>query len=147
MSTSDITTTVAIATGIPATFDKAGYEALTWVQIKGIVSVGAIGVTDAITDVPNLETGFTKGVKGARVGDVISMPIAQVTGDPGQVAAEAAAAGFTEYSFRINEPGPLTQYFSGLPMNWKRNERSTSSYAGYNLDVRLNYVPVTAADA
>ena len=37
MSGIDIGTTVAIATGVPATFTEAGYEAITWVNVVGLV--------------------------------------------------------------------------------------------------------------
>lgn len=144
MSTSDITSTLFIATGVPATFDKAGYEALSWVQVKGIVSIGAIGVTDNIIDVPDLETGFTKGVKGARVGTVIPVAMREIKADAGQVAFEAACDAFTEYSFKIQEPSAANavEYVSGLPHDWSRNERSTTVYAGFTANIRSNYPSV-----
>lgn len=144
MSNSDITTKVYLATGIPATFDKAGYEAMTWLQVKGIVSVGAVGVTDAMTDVPDLESGFTKGVKGARVGDDVPFAMREIKADPGQAAFKTACAAFTEYSVKVVEPTASgeVEYFSGPPSNWKRNERSTTTYAGYTASVRMNYPSV-----
>lgn len=147
MSTSDITTKLYIATGIPATFDKTGYEALTWVQVKGIVSVGAIGVTDNIIDVPDLETGFTKGVKGARVGTVIPIAMREIKSDAGQAALEAACIAFTEYSFKVLEPTASgeVEYISGLPHDWSRNERSTTAYAGFTANIRSNYPSVVVA--
>lgn len=146
MSTSDITTRVYIATGIPATFDKSGYEALfaSGTQIKGIVSVGAIGVTDNIIDVPDLETGFTKGVKGARVGTVIALAMREIKSDAGQAALEAACQAFTEYSIKVMEPTASgeVEYISGLPHDWSRNERSTTAYAGFTANFRSNYPSV-----
>jgi len=147
MSTSDITSKLYIATGVPATFDKAGYEAMTWVQVKGIVSVGTIGVTDAIIDVPDLETGFTKGVKGARTGTDTPVAMREIKADPGQVAFKAACAAFTEYSFKVLEPAASdeVEYISGLPKDWQRNERSTASYAGFTATIRANYPSVVVA--
>lgn len=147
MSTSDITTTLWIATGVPATFDKAGYEAMTWTKVGGIVSVGAIGVTDNLIDVPDLETGFTKGVKGARVGTVIATAMREIKSDAGQAAFKAACAAFTEYSFKILEPtaSDEVEYISGLPHDWTRNERSTTAYAGFTANLRSNYPSVVVA--
>lgn len=144
MSTSDITTKLYIASGIPATFDKAGYEALSWTQVKGIVSVGAIGVTDNIIDVPDLETGFTKGVKGARVGTVIPIAMREIKNDGGQDALKDACNAFVEYSFKILEPTASgeVEYISGLPHDWQRNERSTTAYAGFTANLRSNYPSV-----
>jgi len=144
MSTSDITTKLYIATGIPATFDKTGYEAMTWAQVKGVVSIGAIGVTDNIIDVPDLETGFTKGVKGARAGDVIPVAMREIKTDAGQDAMKAACEAFVEYSFKIVEPTASgeVEYITGLPHDWKRNERSTTAYAGYTAAIKANYPSV-----
>ena len=144
MSTSDITTRVFLATGVPATFDKAGYEAMTWLQVQGIVSVGTIGVTDSIIDVPDLETGFTKGVKGARVGTVTALAMREIKSDAGQDALKTACEAFTEYSLKVLEPTASgeVEYISGLPHDWTRNERSTTAYAGYTANFRSNYPSV-----
>lgn len=144
MSTSDITSKLYIATGIPATFDRAGYNAMAWTQVKGVVSIGSIGVTDGIIDVPDLETGFTKGVKGARTGTVIAVAMREIKGDPGQAAFKAACNAFTEYSFKILEPAASgeVEYISGLPHDWQRNERSTTAYAGFTANLRSNYPSV-----
>lgn len=144
MSTSDITTKLFIATGKPATFTKAGYEALTWVPVKGVVSIGTIGVTDAIIDVPDLESGFTIGVKGARTGTETAIALREIKGDAGQLAFKEACEEFVEYSFKIAEPAAADQveYVTGLPMNWQRNERSTTSYAGFTASIRSNYPSV-----
>lgn len=146
MSTSDITSKLYIATGAPATFDKAGYEALAWTQVRGIVSIGAVGVTDNIIDVPDLETGFTKGVKGARAGDVIPVAMREIKSDAGQDALAAACLAFTEYSFKILEPtaSAEVEYLTGLPHDWKRNERSTTAYAGFTAAIKANYPSVVA---
>ncbi len=84
MSTSDITSKLFIAPGVPATRNKAGYEALTWTQVKGIVSIGATGTTNSPIEVPDLETGFTLAVKGARAGNVVAVAMREVKADEGQ---------------------------------------------------------------
>lgn len=148
MSTSDITTTLWIADGLPATFDKAGYEALTWTQVKGIVSIGTVGTTTSPIDVPDLETGFTKAVKGGRAGTVTAVAMREIKTDAGQAAAKAAAieAQSVEYSFKILEPssGGDVEYVSGIAYDWQRNERSTTSYAGFTFNIRGNYNSVVA---
>lgn len=144
MSTSDITTKLYIATGKPATLDKAGYEALSWTEINGVVSIGATGVTDAMIDVPDLESGFTLAVKGARTGTVTAIALREIKDDAGQAAAKTAAAAFTEYSLKVEEPTAANEieYMTGLPHDWQRNERSTSTYAGFTFNFRSNYATV-----
>lgn len=145
MSTSDITSKLFIAPGVPATRNKAGYEALTWTQVKGIVSIGATGTTNSPIEVPDLETGFTLAVKGARAGNVVAVAMREVKADEGQADFKAAAveAASVEYSFKIAEPTAgatdEVEYISGIVMNWTRNERSTTTYAGFTCSIRQNY--------
>jgi hypothetical protein len=144
MSTNDIGTTIAIATGLPATFDEAGYEALTWVNVAGLQSVGEVGDEHETISVPDLTLGRIRQIKGAATGTTIPVALREVPSDAGQTAAEAAAkAAGGEYSFRIGEPGGKEQYVSGVAMSWKRNERSTGSYAGFTFSVTTNYPTVT----
>lgn len=144
MSNSDITTTLYLATGLPGTFDKAGYEALTWVLVNGIVSVGEVGVTDNMVDVPDLATGFTKGIKGARAGRDIAIALREIKADTGQGNLKTASLAFVaDYSIKILEAeGTEVEYASGIPHDWVRNERADGSYAGFTCQFRLNYAPV-----
>jgi hypothetical protein len=146
MSAPHIGTKVAIATGLPATFNEAGYEALTWVDISGIVSVSETGDEGAAIDVPNLTTGRTKTSKGATKGQPINIAYADVASDAGQAAVIAASKTTAEYSLRISEPGASgapERYFSGPVMNFRRRERSTTSYAGASFAVADNYGEVS----
>jgi len=144
MSTNDIGTTLAIATGVPATFDEAGYEAMTWVNIAGLQTVGEVGDEHQTIEVPDLTLGRVRTIKGAAVGTTIAIALREVLLDAGQAAAQAAAKGAGgEFSFRIGEPGGTEQYVSGVCMSWKRTERSTGSYAGFTFSVTTNYPTIT----
>lgn len=144
MSTNDIGTTFAIATGVPATFDEAGYEAMTWVNIGGLVSIGEVGDDHETISVPDLTLGRIRTIKGAATGTTIPVALREVLADAGQTAAQTAAkAAGGEYSFRVGEPGTVEQYFSGVCMSWKRTERSTGSYAGFTFSVTTNYPTVS----
>lgn len=146
MSTNDIGTTLAIATGIPATNDEAGFEALTWAAIGGLVSVGEIGDEHETINVPDLTTGRIRVMKGAAVGTSVSIALREIVGNAGQAAAKAAAEALgAEYSFRITEPGGAVQYIAGVAHSWKRTERSTGSYAGFTFAVTTNYTTVEVA--
>ena len=82
--TSHIGKIVSVAAGVPATFDKAGYEALTWVVVANPIVAPSPGWETSLIDVPNLTTGITKGDKGASVGRVSEMSFEEVAADPGQ---------------------------------------------------------------
>lgn len=152
MSVNHIGSKLAIATGKPATLDAAGFAALTWVEApEGTVSIGAIGDTNETITVPDLTTGRNMTLKGAKTGDTVNVALSMkrvlATGalTASQLAFKAAAqAASGEYSYRVTElgTGGVVQYICGAPMNWKTNERSTTSYAGFSFDVAINYDPV-----
>lgn len=139
---SAIGTRLAIATGLPATFDEAGYEALTWAEIGGLVDAGAIGDEDESVEIPNVTTGRTRVVRGAKKGMRTRASFVVVTGDAGQAAVIAAAATTNEFSFRVSDPGQTAApeyYVSGPVFNLQRNERSTTSYLGMSFEFADNY--------
>lgn len=84
MSQSNIGKSIYVATALPATNNEAGFDALTWVKVNGLQSIGSLGVTHANIDVPDLETGFTAGVKGAGTGNDVAMTFRNVASDTGQ---------------------------------------------------------------
>jgi hypothetical protein len=146
MSKPDIGATVAIASGLPTAFTEVGYEAMTWVNITGVLSFGEIGDENSAIDVPgDLATGRARTEKGEVKGTTSSIVCREIKTDAGQIALIAAAGqpGATgEFSLRIGDPGAATApeaYISGYVMNYIRNERSTTSYAGFKCDFVNNY--------
>ena len=147
MSTSDIGTAVAIATGAPATQDKAGFEALTWVVINGIQEAPTFGTTHADIDVVDLGTGFTTGLKGAETGVADSLMFREVVSDAGQAAVLAAARARGEYSLRTIDPTTTVYtYASGIVKDYVPNKTKTNSFAGASVTFRPNAVPVITTE-
>lgn len=141
--TSHIGKTVAVAAGVPATFDKAGYEALTWTVVANPIVAPSPGWETAMIDVPNLTTGITKGDKGASVGRTTEMAFEERLADAGQVALrQYAAPGYvSEVSVRVVDPtGTNTHvYMSGIMSNLMDNEATTETYKGFTVSFRQNY--------
>ena len=155
MSTNHIGTTLAIATGRPATLDPSGYAALTWVEAnEGLVSVGAIGDSAENVTVHDLTIGRNKTLKGAVTGDTVPIALSRqtVAATGALVAAQAAFQAAAqamggEYSIRVTEPGGIIHYFTGAVMNWKNTEMTTTSYAGFSFDCAINTTPVVVYPA
>lgn len=141
--TSHIGKIVSVAAGVPATFDKAGYEALTWVVVANPIVAPSPGWETALIDVPNLTTGITKGDKGASVGRVTEMAFEEKLSDAGQTALRGyAAPGYvSEVSVKVLEPtgtSPVV-YMSGIMSNLMDNEATTETYKGFTVSFRQNY--------
>lgn len=79
------------ATAQNSDLDQTAFEALTWVEIVGIVSIPETGKTTNILERNLIDTDVSQGVKGATTswtGDVELVPNAA---DPGQIILNAAS--------------------------------------------------------
>lgn len=146
--TSYIGTRVYHAVGVPATFDKAGYEALTWVEVTGCQVAPIPGWDTSLIDVPDLTSGITKADKGASAGRESEMAFRRVTSDAGQTALRTSAgpASVAEHSIKVVETGSGSThiYMSGLSYNLADNPGDTESYMGFTVAFRQNYEHVRA---
>jgi len=138
----DLMKTLFIATGLPATYDETGYEALTWAQVKGVVDIGEIGGGHATIEVPDLETGRNLSKKGAVTGSSVPVTMREIAADAGQVALKAAcqsmAAVDDEYSFYTVDVAGVKEFWAGTPHSWKRRASSMTSYAGFTCTIEMD---------
>lgn len=155
MSQPHLLKAIYVTAGIPATNTEAGFEALTWTRVAHPVTGPAFGITHANIDVPNLETGFTLGAKGAGTGSDSEMAFASVAADAGQVLLKslAEAGGSSGYGSiriaRIATPGaePVTgaalQFATGYFHSYTENAADTTSYEGFTVNFKQNAVAVS----
>jgi hypothetical protein len=95
---------VSIATGATATtpqVNAAGYDALTWQEIKEIDSIGQYG--DASNDIAFTAIGDARvrHLKGSRDAGVLTLSMANDPLDAGQLALVAAEKTKFTYNFKI----------------------------------------------
>ena len=142
----DIATKVYIASALPATDTLVAFRGLTWTQVKGVVSVGSLGFTHALIEVPDLETGITKQVKGAERGQTANIAYRHIDNDAGQGAVEAAAAARGEVALKIVDPnGTKARFVRGELHSFIPNEASTTSYKGATFSFTPNIRPLYGA--
>jgi hypothetical protein len=142
--------------GVPATNNKAGFEALTFVQLKGTQMLPSFGVTHGNIDVSDLGTGFTSGVKGAATGSDSTFTFHGTGADTGVATAIVAAnneAGL--YSLKIvrgtgtdsgDGPAPVAgdvvQYAQGYLHSYVLNPKDDASFEGGTINFKQNDVTV-----
>ncbi|MGN0933237.1 hypothetical protein [Falsigemmobacter intermedius] len=135
-----------VSATIPATQNLAGYSALSWTQVKGMVSIGSVGFPHETIPVPDLETGITKTFKGARAGSGAQLAWRKIAADAGQTALVAANEGETEVAIQIVNPdGTTAEFWTGIIHSLTSNEASTTSYEGSTCTFVPNYAVVTGA--
>lgn len=143
MTTISIETTIAHAVGEPATENAAGYEALTWVEVGEVVSIGEYGDTSEDVAVTKLKDGRTEHFNGAKDGGEMPVTCVREAADAGQVLVEANANTNQTVSTRITDPNGDIEYSYGRLANFRRPERTASSYDGVTYAVRRNSGTVT----
>lgn len=152
MSTNHIGKTIYHAVAAPATNTKAGFEALTWVLVKGGQTLFQFGVSHSMIDVSDLQTGFTSAVKGPAQGVDTTATFREITADVGQVAIRLAAnsqAGIS--SFKIvdgtgvdNAPvtGNPVEYAQGILHSVQPNPPEDTTFEGFTVSFRQNAATV-----
>lgn len=158
MATSnDIGKTLYVSAALPATNDAAGFEALTWTKVEGLQELPQIGVSHANIDVPDLQSGFTAGVKGAATGNDSQMMFRDIgSADAGQDIIHTASDGgsgsmsvkIVEGSGTDNAPvsGDPVEYAQGYAHSYLKNKGTTTSHEGFAANFKQNALSVTATE-
>lgn len=135
-----IGSTFSIATGEPATENQAGYEALTFSEVGNVATIGATGDSHAdITPPPDLKTGRQLHFTGASDGGEVAITIhTEDFADAGQDLIRTANGQRANYSFQITDPDGNVEYSYGRVVNYRKIEKSATSYEGCELTVRIN---------
>lgn len=106
-------TTLSVSAAEPATYDAAGFAALTWTEIGEVTSIGGSGKTYQIVTHQPLATRNTFKRKGSYDNGDISIGMAVGVGDPGQDILEDALESDESFYFRIEEPTGRIRYIPG----------------------------------
>ena len=126
--------------GKPATYDAAGFAALTLVEIAEVISIGEHGGSTSLVTHNPLATRRTKKFKGA-INDG-SMPVAMgmdIT-DAGQLLLKNGALGANidvEHSFEIEYQDGSKEYFTAVVMSYTRNPSTIDAIVGANTTLEL----------
>ena len=158
MTRSNIGKTLYIATALPANNDAASFEALTWVQVKGVQTLPSLGITHGGIDVSDLGTGFTRGIKGAASGKDSTFTFHKIDGDAGQASAkeraeEAAGLGAIKIvagsgTDSGHGPAPVAgdpvEYAQGYFHSFEKNEGSDTTHEGASVSFKQNAISVEA---
>lgn len=153
MTDNHIGKTIYVAKAHPATNDTTGFEAITWVKANGLITLPQLGVSHSMTDIPDLQTGFTSAVKGAAQGVDTTMTFRNVDGDTGQADLKSQAEDkdgvlsikIVKGSGTDNAPvaGDPVEYAQGIAHSYQPNQGDNSSYEGFQVGFRQNDFTVT----
>lgn len=112
-------TTLKIGASAPATFDAAGYAALTLTAVGEVVDLGEFGREYNLISHNPIGSRGTVKLKGSFNEGQISVRLALDTDDSGQILAKAAALSDNDYSFCITTQNTDKYYFQAKVMGFK----------------------------
>lgn len=120
-------TTLKVSASAPATFNTAGYSALTFTAVGEITDLGEFGREFALVTHNPVGSRGTQKFKGSFNEGTMNLSLGLDTDDAGQVLMKAASLADTPYSFEVTTQNGDTYYFQAMVMSFKVGVGSVDS--------------------
>lgn len=120
-------TTLKVSANAPATFNVAGYSALTFTAVGEITDLGEFGREFALVTHNPVGTRGTQKFKGSFNEGTMNLTLGLDTDDAGQVLMKAASLADTAYSFEVTTQNGDIYYFQAMVMSFKVGVGSVDS--------------------
>ena len=128
---------IGISAAAPATYNVAGYEALTYLNIGEVTDLGEFGREyNLITHNP-IDTRATKKLKGSYNEGQISLTVALDTADAGQNLAKTASASDADYSLVVTMQNGAKYYFPAKVMSFKIGVGSVDNVVSATISLEI----------
>jgi len=131
-------TTIAISAGVPATFNEAGYAALTYTNIGEITDGGSHGRTYAEVTHNPIDTRGTRKFKGSFNEGTKTIQLAIDDDDAGQDLAKLALVSDNDYAFEVTYQGGAIDYFQAKVMSFEKGASSVDSMRSATMQLSLS---------
>ena len=129
--------TLGISSSDPATYDAAGYSALTFVEIGEITDLGEFGRQyNLVTHNPIASRG-TQKFKGSYNEGTMSLTLALDTDDAGQVAVKAAVNSDANFSFKLTHSSGDFYYFQAKVMSFRVSVSNVDAMTTATVELEL----------
>lgn len=125
----------------PATYDTAGFGALSWTEVGEVESLGEFGGNASITNFVPLGTGVVKKRKGSIDYGTVSAAIGRLVGDTGQAILKAGfdgAAKYTVHSFKVVNADASIAYFTGIVGSFTKVVNDSNAVTMVNCNVEID---------
>lgn len=109
------TTKLYASAALPATYDVAGFEALTWTLISEVSNIGAIGGTNSVQQHRPIDTGVVVKIAGSTDYGTAEVTMARHSGTD-VTLLQTAFANRAVIALKVVYPAALgeTEYFTGI---------------------------------
>ena len=134
--------TLAISADAPATFDAAGYAAVSYTTIGEITDLGELGREYNLVTHNPVGTRGTRKFKGSFSEGSMQLSMGLDDDDAGQIMARAASTSDSPYSFKLTYQDGTVRYFQALVMDFKEGAGGVDDITSATMTLELT----TAAD-
>lgn len=122
---SSVGTVVSVADASPATYDAAGFAALSWSACGELAELPSFGAEAALATHTPLATGIVAKRRGSLNYGSVALTMALSEDDLGQgvlqAAAEAGAGADAQVSVKVELVSGEIQYFTAQVMSYRTN--------------------------
>ncbi|QHJ00118.1 hypothetical protein GT347_20320 [Xylophilus rhododendri] len=130
-------TKIGISAAAPATFDAAGYTALTFSNIGEITDGGSHGRTYAEVTHKPIGNRSTQKFKGSFDEGTKTIQLAISPADPGQVLLKTALASDAPFSFQVMYQGGDIDYFQARVLSFSKSAPNVDSIRAATVQLSL----------
>lgn len=139
-------TTLSIAaTGVPATYDAAGFGAQVYTEVGKLKNLGPFGKQFTLITSEYLSQRAAEKRKGTFNAGSLDITL-DVSGDLGQAAMEAALDSDDDYSFKIEFKDGTKYFVRGQVTEWMKNVGGPNQMIEATGKVELNGFTDAAGD-
>lgn len=129
--------TLKVCASAPATYNSAGYAALTWTAVGEVTDLGEFGREYALVTHNPINTRITQKFKGSYNEGKMSLKIGLDTDDAGQILMKAASTSDSQYFFEVATQNGDKYHFPAMVMSWKVGVGSVDSITAASCDLEL----------
>jgi hypothetical protein len=147
--------TVYGVAALPSANTATAMESLTFVQIKGELTLPQLAVSHSTIDVPNLN-GFTTVEKAAATGVATTATFKKIAADAGQIdITDQAAESGGVWTFKLvdgsgTDGAPISGdpviYCQGIVHSFLPNQGDNATIEGFTVSFNPNAAPIAATE-
>lgn len=140
-------TTISVSATAPATYDQAGFEALSFTEIGEVTDMGEFGKTYNVVTHNPIGNRQTVKRKGSYNNGTVSLQMARVPSDAGQALLVAAVDSDNSYSFKVVLQDTTVLYFSAQVTSYPVNIGNVDSITAATVNCEIDNAIIEVAAA
>lgn len=130
--------TFKISAALPATYDSAGFNALSYTTVAEVTDIGSLGKEYSLVTHNPVGDRKTYKFKGSYNNGAIALKLAKAIADAGQALVKTASDSDASYSFLITLQDGKKMYFTGQVMSFVTNIGTVNNILGADVKIEIN---------